>query len=90
MNSRTIKFILFLMISSVLTGYGQENNDDWSLDLETSFENNEVRLKWTPRNQDMWEWGLANGYTITRKTISSNGVELTTIESLESEVAFIC
>lgn len=74
------------MISSVLTGYGQENNDDWSLDLETSFENNEVRLKWTPRNQDMWEWGLANGYTITRKTISSNGVELTTIESLESEV----
>ncbi len=75
--------LLMLTINPNLYNQSTDNNP---VQLNSFYQNGEVRLKWMIDDAELFDWGKEVGYTITRTTNAINGVPLTYDDRNDSRV----
>ena len=68
----TSLLLAFLTCSSI---FGQADDEKLQLHLLSSVDDSVVRLRWAPGNVSSWNWGIENGFQLSRLTVATNGVE---------------
>ncbi len=82
-SRRYIICLINLLIIGFLSAQEQQDKD---ISFEAFYKNDEVRLRWLVQDREKWEWGNQVGYNISRKTISTNGTELSSADQIASQV----
>lgn len=78
--------IISVLLLSASTVFSQDSDP---IEFMAFYTNEEIRLRWSVQDQDLWEWGNQVGYTIQRVTTEENGNTLNYSERAATGITLV-